>query len=146
MEQAMATILACIITGIASTVVAIINSNAQRKVTEQKVADTLEAIQKEYNGFRNPFDGIGVRLDELSETDSCCTQLKGDVQDIKENVETMSATLNQFKAKSDEFDDKLQDAFKAIAKDRISQGHRYFMQKGYITESSKESMHAIFVY
>lgn len=136
MEQAI-TILGIIVSALASCAVAIINSNAQRAKTEQKVEDTFSVIKENLSS-------VNERLDELKETDSCCTILKDDVADIKENITLMSATLNQFKANSDEFDSKMKVGFIALASDSIEQAHRYYMQKGYITESSKKSVHAVY--
>ena len=137
MEQAIATVVGMVITGVFSTVVAIINSNSRQARTEQKFLDAQEQMQKN-------LDAINKRMGELSETDSCCVRLREDVKDIKANIENLAATLEQFKATSDVFDEKLQNAFMAIASDRISQGHRYFMQRGEITESSKMSLHKIY--
>lgn len=137
MEQAIATVIGMVITGVFSTVVAIINSNARQARTEQKFLDSQEQMQKN-------LDTINDRLEELSETDSCCVRLQGDVQDIKANIENLAATLEQFKATSDDFDEKFCNAFIALASDRISQGHRYFMARGEITESSKMSLHRIY--
>lgn len=137
MEQAIATVIGMIITGVFSTVVAIINSNARQARTEQKVADNQEAMQTN-------LDAINKRLNELSETDSCCVLLKDDVADIKETINMLAQEVVNLKESSEEFDAKSQEAFKAIAADRISQAHRYFKQKGEITESSKKSMHLIY--
>lgn len=71
-------------------------------------------------------------------------QIQREQNDIREQLGTMAETLSQFKDTSDKFDAKLMNAFKAVARDRISQGHRYFMQKKQITESSKQSMHLIY--
>lgn len=71
-------------------------------------------------------------------------QIQRELNDTREQLGSMSETLNLFKDTSDKFDVKLMNAFKAVARDRISQGHRYFMQKKQITESSKQSMHAIY--
>lgn len=137
MEQAIATVIGMIVTGVFSTVVAIINSNARQARSEQKSLDAQEQMQKE-------LDSINKRLLELRETDSCCSLLVDDVNDIKGNLKELSATINQFKATSDEFDDQLRKAFQSIARDRISQAHRYFMPRGEITESSKQAIYSIF--
>ena len=136
MEQALITILGMVITGVFSTVAAIINSNARQARTEQKFLDAQETMQKN-------LDSLNKRMNELSETDSCCSQLKGDVEEIKETVTMLAQEVVTIKESSEVFDEKLQNAFKAIAADRISQAHRYFMNKGEITESSKKSIHLI---
>lgn len=137
MEQIIATVISCVVSAVSATLIALINSNARQAKTEQKFEDWFDAIKKENTETKE-------RLLELQETDSCCVTLQGDVAEIKENISLMSATLNQFKAHSDEFDAKLKKGFVALAGDSIEQAHRYYMQRGYITESSKKSVHAIY--
>ena len=85
--QGVLTLLGIGLTGFFSTKSAIINSNARQAKTEQKAQDAQEQIQKELSEVR-------VRLDELSETDSCCATLQKDVINLKkENGLTMRAML-----------------------------------------------------
>lgn len=135
--QLLVTIFTCIVAAVSSTVVALINSNARQARSEQKFTDLFDAMQ-------NNLNSLNRRMNELSETDSCCKILKGDVADIKETVNLLAQEVVNLKESSEEFDAKSQEAFKAIAADRISQAHRYFKQKGEITESSKKSMHLIY--
>ena len=123
-------------TGVFSTVTAIINSNARQARTEQAFKDAQEQMQKN-------LDSLNKRMGELSETDSCCALLQNDVAEIKENIQLLSATVNQFKAESDQADEATKETLKALCRDRINQGHRYFMRRGEIDERSKESLLSI---
>ena len=136
MIETILTILGIIVTGVFSTVTAIINSNARQARTEQAFKDAQEQMQKN-------LDSLNKRMGELSETDSCCVRLQGDVAEIKESIEVLSATVNQFKAESDLADDATRETLKALCRDRINQGHRYFMKRGEIDERSKESILSI---
>ena len=130
------TIAGIVVTGVFSTVTAIINSNARQARTEQAFKDAQEQMQKN-------LDSLNKRMGELSETDSCCTLLQSDVAEIKENIQLLSATVNQFKAESDQADEATKETLKALCRDRINQGHRYFMRRGEIDERSKESLLSI---
>lgn len=131
------TILTCLIASVSATIVALINANSRQAKSEQKMLDAIENLNKELSGAKN-------RIEELSDTDSCCASLKVDVDDIKIELQAMSASLNQFKATSDANDEMIKEGFKNFAKDRLNQGHRYFMNLGYIDEKSKESLHGVY--
>ena len=134
--EAFIQVLSIVVAAIASTTAAIINSNARQAKTEQMLTDNITQLKKDY-------DDVKVRLSELSETDSCCVVLKDDVADIKDNLVTLSAAINQFKAESDMADKAMKETLKSLCRDRINQGHRYFMRRGEIDERSKESILAI---
>ena len=70
------TIISVIVTGITSVAVAIINSRVMHYKTEAK-AELERAIVQE------KLDKMEKRLDDLSETDSCCATLQQDVIAIK---------------------------------------------------------------
>lgn len=131
------TIITCLIASVSATLVALINSNSRQAKSEQKMLDAIENLNKELSGAKK-------RIEELSDTDNCCASLKVDVDDIKGEMQAMAALLNQFKATSDANDEMIKEGFKNFAKDRLNQGHRYFMNLGYIDEKSKESLHAVY--
>ena len=83
--QGIITLVGIIFTGYFSTKSAMINSNARQAKTEQKFED-------EINQVKSNLTSINKRLDELSETDSCCATLQKDVVNLKtENRLTMKA-------------------------------------------------------
>ena len=85
--QGSITLLGIAITGYFGTRQSKIANDARQAKTEQFVSDKLETIQKEQAEMRN-------RLDELSETDSCCAILQKDVINLKrENRITMRAMM-----------------------------------------------------
>lgn len=127
--EAYLTVAGIIITGVFSTVVAIINSNAQRARTEQKFEDTFNVIQN--------------RLNELSDTDSCCVILKDDVAQIKENLLEMSAAINQLKAESQQSDALQMKTNMLILRHTINEGYRVFTELGHIDKESKDSLLAL---
>lgn len=131
------TILTCLIASVSATIVALINANSRQAKSEQKMLDAIENLNKELSGAKN-------RIEELSDTDNSYANLKIDVDIIKEDLKELAASLNQFKATSDANDELAKQALLAFSKDRLDQGHRYFMRLGYIDESSKKSLHAVY--
>ena len=85
--QGVITLVGIVFTGYFSTKSAQINSNARQAKTEQLLMD-------EINGLKSEQNEIKARLDELSETDSCCATLQKDVANLKrENRITMRAMM-----------------------------------------------------
>ena len=74
--QGAITLIGIGITGYFGTRQSKIANDARQAKTEQFVADKLESLQKDQSEMRK-------RLDELSETDSCCATLQKDVVNIK---------------------------------------------------------------
>lgn len=130
------TLAGIIITGAFSTIGAIINSNARAKVMEQKFTDMFAAFDKEQGEIK-------TRLNELSETDSCCVLLKDDVAQIQENITVMSAALNQLKAESKQADELQIKTNMLMLRYSINEGYRVFKEKGSIDQKSKESLLAL---
>lgn len=130
------TLAGIIITGAFSTIGAIINSNARAKVMEQKFTDMFTAFDKEQGEIK-------TRLNELSETDSCCVLLKDDVAQIQENITVMSAALNQLKAESKQADELQIKTNMLMLRYSINEGYRVFKEKGSIDQKSKESLLAL---
>lgn len=127
--DATATIAGIVMTGVFSTLVAIINSNARSAATEQKFKDTFEVIQK--------------RLDELSDTDSCCVALKEDVAVIKDNISEMAAAINQLKAESSQADTLMMKTNMLLIRHTINDGYRVFAKAGEIDKKTKDSLLAL---
>ena len=96
---------------------AVINSNARAAATEQKFKDDFEVIKKEQVEMKQ-------QLEELSETDSCCNLLKDDVTQIKENIQTISAALNQLKAESSQSNAVFMKTNMLMLRHTINEGHR----------------------
>lgn len=130
------TLAGIIITGAFSTIGAIINSNSRAKVMEQKFTDMFTAFDKEQGEIKQ-------RLNELSETDSCCVILKDDVAQIQENITVMSAALNQLKAESKQADELQIKTNMLMLRYSINEGYRVFKEKGSIDQKSKESLLAL---
>ena len=85
--QGALTLIGIGLTGFFSTRSAQINSNARQKQTEQLLTDKIEILQRDQSDIKK-------RLDELSETDSCCATLQKDVINLKrENRITMRAMM-----------------------------------------------------
>lgn len=127
------TLAGIVLTGIFSTVGAIINSNARAEVMEQKFSDAFDAIKKEQSETKE-------RLNELSETDSCCVILKDDVSQIKENISYMSAAINQLKAESQQADALSMKTNLLQIRHIINEGYRVFKSEGCIDKESKDSL------
>ena len=119
-----------------ATNTAIINSNARAAQTEQKFTDAIEQVRKEN-------EEIKERLNQLSETDSCCVILKDDVALIKENLEVMSASLNQLKAESTQADALQMKTNMLQLRHSINEGYRVFKEQGSIDQKSKDSLLAL---
>lgn len=130
------TLAGIILTGAFSTIGAVINSNANAKVMEQKFNDMLTAFDKEQGEMKQ-------RLNELSETDSCCVVLKDDVAQIKENITVMSAALNQLKAESRQADERQIKTNMLMLRHSINEGYLAFKEKGSIDPKSKDSLLAL---
>ena len=130
------TLAGIIITGAFSTIGAIINSNARAEVMEQKFTDMFTAFDKEQGEIKQ-------RLNELSETDSCCVLLKDDVAQIQENITVMSAALNQLKAESKQADELQMKTNMLMLRHSINEGYRVFKQVGSIDQKSKDSLLAL---
>ena len=130
------TLAGIIITGAFSTIGAIINSNARAAVMEQKFKDLIEVMQVEQKDIKN-------RLNELSETDSCCVLLKDDVAQIKENISEMAAAISQLKAESQEADALMIKTNKLMLRHSINEGYRVFNEMGAIDKESKDSLLAL---
>lgn len=130
------TLAGIIITGIFSTVAAIINSNSRAAVTEQKFKDEFDSIKAEQADMKK-------RLNELSETDSCCVVLKDDVALIKENISEMAAAISQLKAESAEADTLIMKTNKLMLRHSINEGYRIFKEQGSIDKESKDSLLAL---
>lgn len=129
-------IVCIIISSKNATNTAIINSNARAAQTEQKFTDAIEQVQKEQVEIKK-------RLDELSDTDSCCVILKDDVAQIKENITVMSAALNQLKAESKQADELQMKTNMLMLRHSINEGYRVFKQVGSIDQKSKDSLLAL---
>lgn len=127
------TLAGIIITGAFSTIGAIINSNARAEVMEQKFTDMFTAFDKEQSEIKE-------RLNELSETDSCCVLLKDDVAQIKENITDMSAAINQLKAETTQANMVNMKINTMELRHQINEGYRVFKELGYIDQKSKDSL------
>lgn len=125
-----------LITTLAGIVVAYIGYKSGKSKVEQQAEFERSVIQQDISNIKE-------RLSELSTTDDSCKMLSKDFDEFREMLTTTSATLNQFKAESDLADEALKETMKAICRDRINQGHRYFMKRGSIDERSKESLLSI---
>lgn len=126
----------CVISAVASCLVAIINSNARQARSEQKSLDAQDALYKELNS-------VNARLAELKETDSCCTMLKDDVAAIKENISEMSAAVSQLKAESQQADAIMMKTNMLMLRHSINEGYRIFKEQGSIDKESKDSLLAL---
>ena len=85
--QGVITLVGIVVTGYFSTKSAQINSNARQAKTEQLLMDEINNLKSEQNEIK-------ARLDELKETDSCCSTLQKDVVNLKrENRITMRAMM-----------------------------------------------------
>lgn len=135
METAV-TVLGIVISAMASCAVAIINSNAQRAKTEQKVEDTFAVI-------KDTLSSVNQRLDSLEETDSCCTILKDDVAQIKEEITVMAASINQLKAESQQADALQMKTNMLMLRHAINEGYRVFKDLGHIDQKSLDSLCAL---
>lgn len=134
--QGLLTLVGIWLTGKNSTNTAIINSNARAAVTEQKFKDEFEALKKENAQIQK-------RLDTLSETDSCCTVLKDDVAQIKEEITVMAASINQLKAESVQADALQMKTNMLMLRHAINEGYRVFKDIGHIDQKSLDSLCAL---
>jgi hypothetical protein len=134
--DAVITVLGIVVSAMASCAVAIINSNAQRAKTEQKVEDTFLVI-------KDTLSSVNTRLDNLEETDSCCTILKDDVAQIKEEITIMAASINQLKAESQQADTLQMKTNMLMLRHAINEGYRVFKDLGVIDKKSKDSLLAL---
>lgn len=129
-------IVCIIISSKNATNTAIINSNARAAQTEQKFTDAIEQVQKEQVEIKK-------RLNELSETDSCCVLLKDDVAQIKENITVMAASINQLKAESVQADALQMKTNMLMLRHAINEGYRVFKEIGSIDQKSLDSLCAL---
>lgn len=136
MEQIIATVISCVVSAVSATLIALINSNARQAKTEQKFEDWFDAIKKENAQIQK-------RLNELSETDSCCTVLKDDVSLIKENITVMAASINQLKAESVQADALQMKTNMLMLRHAINEGYRVFKEIGSIDQKSLDSLCAL---
>lgn len=135
METAV-TVLGIVVSALASCAVAIINSNAQRAKTEQRIDDTFAVI-------KDNIASVNERLNELSETDSCCVRLQDDVAQIKEEITIMAASINQLKAESTQADALQMKTNMLMLRHAINEGYRVFNDIGHIDQKSLDSLCAL---
>ena len=94
MTQVLLTLGGIILTGAFSTIGAVINANSRQKITEGKMENAIENVKAEQAEIKAGLAAVNERLDELSETDSCCALLQKDVVNLKkENRLTMKALM-----------------------------------------------------
>ena len=136
----METIVCVIITGLFSVGVAIINTRALHKQSEEKAAIEWAMIKRDMGEVKGELKDVKIRIHELTDTEQCCANLALTVKEIKENLDEVSANVQQLKAESIQADDQISKATMLQIRHTINQSHRTFMRLGFIDDNSKQSL------
>ena len=136
----METIICVIITGLFSVGVAIINTRALHKQSEEKAAIEWAMIKRDMTEVKDGLKTVDTRVGELTDTEQCCANLSVTVKEIKNNLDEFSASVQQLKAESVQADDQMRRAMMLIVRHMINQSHRTFKRLGFIDDNSKQSL------
>lgn len=136
----METIVCVIITGLFSVGVAIINTRALHKQSEEKAAIEWAMIKRDMKDVKDELQDVKSRVSELTDTEQCCANLSATVKEIKNNLDEVSANVQQLKAESIQADDQMRKATMLIIRHTINQSHRTFKRLGFIDDNSKQSL------
>ena len=93
---------------------------------------------------------VGVLISNRSNRIKFETKMEYELKDLKENIEQLKSDLQatrielmELRDESRENDGQLKRSAMHNAKDRLNQGHRYFMRLGKIDEESLQSLLAV---
>lgn len=136
----METIICVVITGLFSVTVAIINARVMHRQSEEKAAIEWAMIKRDISEFKDELVDVKNRVHELTDTENCCANLSLTVTEIKNNLDEVSANVQQLKAESIQADDQLKKATMLLIRHTINQSHRTFKRLGFIDDNSKQSL------
>lgn len=139
----MEAVICVIITGAFTLAGTIISTRALHKKSEQNFAIEWALIKRDMNEVKEEVRKVNARVDKLTKTEQVCGNLTGAVQEIKENLEVVNASIGQLKAESATNDEVLKHAVMCMIRHIINASHKTFMKVGFIDENSKASIMAL---
>lgn len=136
----METIICAIVAGAFSVIGTAISTRALHKKKAEEDAVEWALIKRDIKDVKDEVKEIKDRVSELTDTEQCCANLSATVKEIKNNLDEVSANVQQLKAESIQADDQMRKATMLIIRHTINQSHRTFKRLGFIDDNSKQSL------